>query len=1185
MAFLSNDINDYLEVLDNHDYGINMLLTDSPCDTNDGEIIIEQSMMERVKYDNIKHNKDIIFQIIDMYSYHTDDETKKFNIMLFGKTKEDLSVCVNVEGFQPYFYIEIETNWKTFTCDRIINDVKKKVRRDAKDSLINYEIINAHKFYGFTNNEKFKFLKLIFNNYDGMRTYAKAFTMNHSMPYISRQRKVNFKLFESNINPIIRFLHIKNIDPIGWCSINKDKFKEFAEGQQQGNTKININCNWKDIHRYECSDIHKFTILSFDIECISEDGKFPNNRDGDNIIQIGMTYSYLGDPECYKQIILCLKNTSPVENAIVKCYNTEEELMLAFTNEIHIHDPDIITGYNIFGFDIDYMKNRAKKLGVYTQFSRLSRIKGFVCNYIDQKLESGAMGVNNLKYYNTPGRVCVDLMKYIQREYKLNGYSLDNVAANFIRDKIELAEYMLIDNKQYTKLKVKSTAGIRKQDYITVFYNDGSTDTKIGYKHKIYDLGEKYIIIPGQMDISQYLQNKWKIFWCQAKDDVGPHEIFKLYRKGTDEKSIIAKYCIKDCNLCNRLMAKLQVLPNSIGMGNVCCVPLSYLFLKGQGIKIFSLVSKQCREENHIIPTMVKKFKPLLDKNGMPVQTDEQKTENKFQQFAKFLVTRNNNNNDDSSDEDEGKYEGATVYDPVKGVHYDPVIVGDYSSLYPSSMIMKNVSHNSIVLDEKYDNLEGYKYHEQTYNKSDGTTKTCKFAEPIGDDPLITKAIIPRILMKLLSTRKKCNTLKESEKDPFKKAVWDGLQLAYKITANSLYGQCGSSVSAISMKDLAACTTSIGRDMLDLAKYFVENIMLDIIHLIKEAYETNNDDKYLKYMRKYYVNVSSKKLNDKEEYYMRIKKEIFDLIGEYDIDPKCIYGDTDSVFFKLNMADKNKNPVNDHNAMAISIKMGIIVTGILNNTLDYPQGLAYEKVYWPFIIISKKRYVGNLYSTDPNEFYQKSMGLVMKRRDNADVVKDIVGGIIDQMLNKRSKIGAINFTREKLLAIITGKYDIEKFIISKTLKDKEMYKNWISQVHVVLADRMTQRDPGNKPQSNDRIPFIYIETDKKVKLQGERVEHPQFIKDNKLKIDYSFYITNQIMKPAIQFLELIAKNPEKIFNNFLIREENRRSGIEPIMKYFKNCKGDENECDINITVGGKIIELEYVEKKRRKRLV
>lgn len=1169
MAFLSNDIIDYLEVLDNPKYGINMLHTVR--DTNE-------------KYD--KYNKDIIFQIIDMYSYHTDDETKKFNIMLFGKTKEDLSVCVNIEGYQPYFYIEIEPNWKTFTCDRIINDVKRKVRRDAKDSLINYEIISAHKFYGFTNNEKFKFLKLIFNNYDGMRSYAKSFTMNHSMPYISRQRKVNFKLFESNINPIIRFLHVKNIDPIGWCSISKDKFKDFADGQQQGNTKININCNWKDINRYECTDIHKFTILSFDIECISEDGKFPNNRDGDNIIQIGMTYSYLGDPECYKQIILCLKNTSPVENAIVKCYNTEEELMLAFTNEIHIHDPDIITGYNIFGFDIDYMKNRAKKLGVYTQFSRLSRIKGFVCNYIDQKLESGAMGVNNLKYYNTPGRVCVDLMKYIQREYKLNGYSLDNVAANFIRDKIELAENISIDKKQYTKLKVKSTAGIRKQDYITVFYNDGSTDTKIGYKHKIYDLGEKYIIIPGQIDISQYLQNKWKIFWCQAKDDVGPHEIFKLYRKGSDEKSIIAKYCIKDCNLCNRLMAKLQVLPNSIGMGNVCCVPLSYLFLKGQGIKIFSLVSKQCREENHIIPTMVKKFKPLLDKNGMPIQTEEQINKNKFQQFARFLVTRNNNNNNDSdSDDDEGKYEGATVYDPVKGVHYDPVIVGDYSSLYPSSMIMKNVSHNSIVLDEKYDNLEGYKYHEQTYNKSDGTTKTCKFAEPIGDDPLVTKAIIPRILMKLLSTRKKCNALKESEKDPFKKAVWDGLQLAYKITANSLYGQCGSSVSAISMKDLAACTTSIGRDMLDLAKYFVENIMLDIINLIKETYETNNDNKYLKYMRKYYVNVSSKKLNDKEEYYMRIKKEIYDLIGEYDIDPKCIYGDTDSVFFKLNMTDKNKNPVNDHKALAISIKIGIIVTGILNNTLDYPQGLAYEKVYWPFIIISKKRYVGNLYSTDPNEFYQKSMGLVMKRRDNADVVKDVVGGIIDQMLNKRSKIGAINFTREKLLAIITGKYDIEKFIISKTLKDKEMYKNWISQVHVVLADRMTQRDPGNKPQSNDRIPFIYIETDKKVKLQGERVEHPQFIKDNKLKIDYSFYITNQIMKPAIQFLELIAKNPEKIFNNFLIREENRRSGIEPIMKYFKNCKGNENDCDINITVGGKILELKYVEKKRRKRLV
>lgn len=47
------------------------------------------------------------------------------------------------------------------------------------------------------------------------------------------------------------------------------------------------------------------------------------------------------------------------------------------------------------------------------------------------------------------------------------------------------------------------------------------------------------------------------------------------------------------------------------------------------------------------------------------------------------------------------------------------------------------------------------------------------------------------------------------------------------------------------------------------------------------------------------------------------------------------------------------------------------------------------------------------------------------------------------------------------------------------------------------------------------------------------------------------------MKPATQFLELIVKNPDAIFKYYIIREENRKSGIEPIMKYYKDCPTDQ----------------------------
>jgi DNA polymerase elongation subunit (family B) len=147
------------------------------------------------------------------------------------------------------------------------------------------------------------------------------------------------------------------------------------------------------------------------------------------------------------------------------------------------------------------------------------------------------------------------------------------------------------------------------------------------------------------------------------------------------------------------------------------------------------------------------------------------------------------------------------------------------------------------------------------------------------------------------------------------------------------------------------------------------------------------------------------------------------------------------------------------------------------------------------------------------------MGIVLKRRDNAPIVKDIYGGIIDILMKKQNIPEAIDFLRGCLQNIVEEKYPIDKLIITKSLRSG--YKNPQSIAHKVLADRMTARDPGNKPGPGDRIPFAYISTKDKKALQGEKIETPTFINENNLKLDYSFYITNQIMKPVQQVFALV----------------------------------------------------------------
>ena len=146
---------------------------------------------------------------------------------------------------------------------------------------------------------------------------------------------------------------------------------------------------------------------------------------------------------------------------------------------------------------------------------------------------------------------------------------------------------------------------------------------------------------------------------------------------------------------------------------------------------------------------------------------------------------------------------------------------------------------------------------------------------------------------------------------------------------------------------------------------------------------------------------------------------------------------------------------------------------------------------------------------------------------------------------KEQDIGkATDFLKACLKNIVEEKYAMDKLIITKSLRSG--YKNPQQIAHKVLADRITSRDPGNKPSSGDRIPFVYVHHPNKKALQGEKIETPIFIKENNLKIDYSFYITNQIMKPVQQVFALVL---EKIWTM-----QNKKSKIAKFKKEIEHLR-------------------------------
>jgi len=183
-----------------------------------------------------------------------------------------------------------------------------------------------------------------------------------------------------------------------------------------------------------------FVIASFDIETNSSTGKFPDaDIDGDACFQIAVTLKRQGG-DVYNKTCLCYKETSPLEGSDVIWYPSERELLEAFREFIVKHDVDVITGWNIFGFDLEYIFKRALIARVSPIFFELSKLMDRQCEMVYKKLSSSALGDNTLKLLPMPGRFVFDLFHEVKREQKLDSYSLNSVSTKFLSDqKIDMS--------------------------------------------------------------------------------------------------------------------------------------------------------------------------------------------------------------------------------------------------------------------------------------------------------------------------------------------------------------------------------------------------------------------------------------------------------------------------------------------------------------------------------------------------------------------------------------------------------------------------------------------------------------------------------------------------------------------------------------------------------------------------
>jgi len=733
-----------------------------------------------------------------------------------------------------------------------------------------------------------------------------------------------------------------------------------------------------------------------------------------------------------------------------------------YTVQININQDDLITFYENIGFA--YCAGKSYKLAVASSYYKLRRETKRQFNWVCEKVKLLSKNMSK-----------INSLKQVHLELKLNEpiynehYSLPGIKSlnlNLI-DPTDISASCCNFNKSYFP---------SAEDYL-----------------KITESYEMFVTNDNKKSHSVKQDNTHTPCYYLSvlhKKNIGKHTVYDIEVNDTHNfvaNGAVVHNCIQDCNLVHHLMNKIDVLTGYIEMSNICSVPISFLVFRGQGIKLTSFVAKKCREKETLMPDL------------------------------------------DKAINDTG-YEGAIVLPPKCSMYMDnPVACVDYSSLYPSSMISQNLSHDSKVWrkeydlegnlvkevgDKRYDNLPGYHYIDLEfdnfeYKRKSPTSKAekvkcgktiCRWAQ----FPENRKGIMPSILEELLKARSDTRKMIKTEKDPFMQNILDKRQLGYKVTANSLYGQCGSRTSTFYEKDVAASTTATGRMMIIYARRIIEEV-------------------YQNY-----------------EY----KTEKF---GPVLTRAEYVYGDTDSVFFTFNLQNpETKEKIVGKDALEITIEIAQDAAKLCTQWLKPPMELSYEKTLMPFILLSKKRYVGMLYETDPNKGKLKYMGLAIKRRDSCDYLKDIYGGILNILMKEQDIQKSIEFLNKSLNNLIEGGVPMEKLAITRALNSN--YANPKQIAHKVLADRIAERDPGNKPKSGDRIKYLYFVNNTPKALQGEKIETPEFIIDNKLKIDYAFYITNQLMKPLQQLFGLAL---EQIWE-----KQNKTTTIKTYRSEMANLKKD-----------------------------
>lgn len=293
-------------------------------------------------------------------------------VVLFGSNLEGNSICISVRNYRPWIRVQVREG----ISESEVTLLKTFFEKSGSGKVI-VTLESRKKFYGWqpdasdpSKTRTFTFAKISF---DSFSEATKAANKCKPSSFLHAKNHLILDLVDVQIKPNSRFCNDLGIVLSDWVQLKKSNentvtFSKTNWPSRFSNCQIEIECDVSKISSALLTDnrIAPLLIASIDGEMYSEDGTFPDFLKGDNTIYIGISLWFYGSPlTSIKRFMFCVSELIPSPTLpsplILFNFKSSREMFEGFRDFLIACDPDVVTGWNTFGFDYPFLYGEYKQ--------------------------------------------------------------------------------------------------------------------------------------------------------------------------------------------------------------------------------------------------------------------------------------------------------------------------------------------------------------------------------------------------------------------------------------------------------------------------------------------------------------------------------------------------------------------------------------------------------------------------------------------------------------------------------------------------------------------------------------------------------------------------------------------------------------------------------------------------------